>query len=115
MAENGAMAKVQTNFKKPKIRHFIRQWRKHRHYTLEDVAEMVGVTHGALSQLERGITNYTQPMLEALADSLACEPQDLIMRNPLDTEAIWTIWEQAKPAQKAAIIDIAKAILRTGT
>ena len=63
-------------------RHFIRQWRIHRGYTQERLAEIVGVPHGALSQLERGLVNYTQPMLEALAEALRCEPADLIARDP---------------------------------
>lgn len=43
---------------------------------------MVGVTHGALSQLERGLIKHTQPMLKALADVLQCEPADLVRRDP---------------------------------
>jgi transcriptional regulator with XRE-family HTH domain len=43
---------------------------------------MVGVTHGALSQLERGRIKHAQPMLEALAEALRCESADLITRAP---------------------------------
>jgi DNA-binding Xre family transcriptional regulator len=43
---------------------------------------MIGITHGAMSQLERGLIGYTQPMLEALAEILQCEPADLITRAP---------------------------------
>ena len=101
--------------KKIQVRHFVRQWRKHRNLTLEQLAERVGVTHGALSQLERGITNYTQPMLEALADALMCEPADLIMRDPTDPDGIWSIWDQAKPGERHQIVEIAKALMKTGT
>ena len=80
--------------KKKPVRHFIRAWRKHRGYTLEQLAEMVGVTHGALSQLERGDVNYTQPMLEALAEALSCEPADLIMRDP--NSEVWSIYDTLK-------------------
>ena len=43
---------------------------------LERLAERIDVTAGALSQLERGDTGYTQPMLEALVEALSCEPAD---------------------------------------
>lgn len=76
------MPRVQPRPKRRPPRHFIRQWRIHRGLTLEQLAERVGVTHGALSQLERGLVNYTQPMLESLAFALQCEPADLIMRDP---------------------------------
>lgn len=106
-ADYPLMSKVQTNFKAKPARHFIRQWRKHRGYTLEQLAEMVGVTHGALSQLERGLVNYTQPMLEALAVALSCEPADLIMRDPANP--VWTILDTLKdltPDQQNQVAEI---------
>lgn len=103
-AQYQRMKKVRPNFKKGPPRHFVRAWRKHRGYTLEQLAEIVGVTHGALSQLERGEVNYTQPMLEALADALACSPADLIMRDP--SSPIWSIMDNlsAMPLEQQAQI-----------
>ena len=88
------MAKARPFPKPTQPRHFIRQWRLYRGYTQERLAEMVGVTHGALSQLERGLTNYTQPMLEALAEALQCDPADLIMRDP--NSEIWSLWDEVR-------------------
>lgn len=109
------MAKVRSRLKRQAPRHFIRQWRQHRGYTLEQLAEMVGVTHGALSQLERGLTNYTQPMLESLAEALRCEPADLIMRDPnLDT---WSIWDQVRDMpepERRRVVAIIDAMRKTG-
>lgn len=93
------MRKVQPRLKARGPRHFIREWRKHRGLTLEQLAERVGLTHGAISQLERGETNYTQPTLEAIADALQCEPADLIMRRP-DAET-WSIWDDVKALPEA--------------
>jgi len=39
----------------------------------------------------------------------------LIMRDPSQAEGIWTIWDQAKPGQREQIIEVAKALLKTGT
>ena len=88
------MAKARPVPKPTQPRHFIRQWRLYRGYTQERLAERVGVTHGALSQLERGLTNYTQPMLEALAEALQCDPADLIMRDP--NSEIWSLWDEVR-------------------
>ena len=85
--KNVSMAKVTPRQKSGPPRHFIREWRKHRNLTMEQLAEIIGVTQGAISQLERGQTNYTQPMLEALADALHCRPYDLIMRTPEEAAA----------------------------
>lgn len=109
------MKKVRPNFKKGPPRHFVRAWRKHRGYTLEQLAEIVGVTHGALSQLERGEVNYTQPMLEALAEALSCSPADLIIRDP--ESPLWSILDNLKamPADKQAqIAEIVETFRRTG-
>ena len=111
-----AMTKVTPRFKQPKARHFIRAWRKHRGYTLEQLAEMINVTHGALSQLERGLTNYTQPMIEALAEALSCAPADLIMRDP--NSEIWSIYDQIQelpPADRERVVAIIDVMKRTGS
>lgn len=113
------MALVRTNFKKGPPRHFIREWRKHRGHTLEELAEMIGVTHGALSQLERGAVNYTQPMLEALASALFCTPGELIEFNPLDPEsapkAVYHALRSAPPEKQAeALRYVTDYLLKAG-
>ena len=104
--------KVQTRFKGAPFRPtYIRQWRKHRRLTLEQLSERVGMSAGNLSNIETGKTGYGQDTLEALADALQCGPADLLMRNPTDPEAIWTLWENAKPAQRKQIIGIIMGLL----
>lgn len=103
------MAKVKPNFK-TRRKTFIRQWRKHRGLTLDRLSDRIGVTSGALSQLERGDVSYTQSMLEALAEALACEPADLLMRDPTDPEGIWSIWDQLEPAQRRQAIEVLHAL-----
>lgn len=114
--DNESMTKVQSFPKqRGKPRHFIKLWRHHRGLTQDRLAERVGVTHGALSQLERGLTNYTQPMLEALADALQCEPQDLIMRDP--NSEIWSVFDailRLPPAEQKRIVAIIEAVRKAG-
>lgn len=99
------MKRVTPRFKATGPRHFIRKWRHHRGYTQEQLAEMLGITHGTLSQLERGQINYTQPMLEALAEALRCEPADLIVRDPDRPEAPWSILDSLKPEAREQAIN----------
>ena len=93
---------------------FIKEWRKFRGLTQEQLAERVDMSPGNVSLIERGLQNYTQDTLEAFADVLNCEPSDLLNRNPLDPEAIWSIWDHAKPGQRRQIVEIAKTLLKTG-
>lgn len=94
-------------------RHFLRQWRNHRGYTQEQVAERIDMDRGNLSKIERGLVPYDEPLLVRLADIYSCEPQDLIMRNPQDPEAPWSIWESLKPAQKRQAVEIIKLLKNT--
>ncbi len=108
----GLMAKRPHHYR----RTFIREWRKHRGLTLEQLADRIEMTPSHLSMLERGERAYAQETLEALADALQTDVASLLMRNPTDPEAIWSIWDNAKPGERRLIIDLAKTVTsRTGT
>lgn len=107
------MGKVRPNLKTQRPT-FIREWRKFRHLTLERLAERIEVTAGALSQLERGDVQYTQPMLEALADALNCEPADLITRSPLAEKGLQLVWDQIPEKDRARALQVLMAFA-TGT
>jgi transcriptional regulator with XRE-family HTH domain len=96
-------------------RTFIREWRQHRNLTLEQLAERLEMTASHLSMLERGQRGYAQDTLEAIAEALQTDAASLLVRNPNDPEAIWSVWEQAKPGERRQIVEIAKTLIRTGT
>lgn len=112
------MVKKGTPQPKPPTRQktFFREWRKYRNLTLEVAAERAHMTAGNLSAMERSVQNYTQQGLEALADAYRCSPGQLLTVDPTKDDAIWSIWEQAKPGDRLKIVDIAKTIVgKTGT
>lgn len=93
----------------------MKEWRKHRGYTQGQLAEMIGTSVPNLSRIETGQQPYTQDFLEAAADALRTDAASLIMRNPLEPEALWSIWDSASPGQRVQILEVAKALLKTGT
>lgn len=107
----------QSKFKKThqRRRTFFLEWRKHRKLTQDQLAERIGTTKTRVSMKENGEEPYDQGYLEALADALQTDPSSLLMRDPSNPEAMWTIWDQAKPAQRRQIEEVARALLRTGT
>lgn len=110
---NYSMAKkVTPRFKASSVkpRTYFKEWRKYRRLTLEAAGELAGMTAGNISAMERGVQNYTQDGLEALAVAYDCEPAHLIMVDPTNSE-IWSIWELAKPGDRQKIVDIAKTIV----
>ncbi|MRI57383.1 XRE family transcriptional regulator [Methylobacterium sp. DB1607] len=113
-----AGSKVRTRFKQPRGRpHFIKEWREYRGLKQEQLAERIGKSVATVSQIESRKQDYTKTTLEAIADALMCEPADLVMRNPLDTEAPWSLWDQADTGKREQIISIMKVIVggRDGT
>lgn len=99
---------------------FIRQHRESQGLTLERLADRVGektggMSHATLSRIERGLQPWSQPVLEAIAEALGTDVVSLLIRDPKDPDAIWSIWDQAKPAERKMIVDIARTIIKTGT
>lgn len=88
-------------------RVFFREWREHRGLTLERAGEQIGMSHGNLSRIERGLQPYDEPILRRMADAYRCDPADLLIRDPSDPEGIWSIWDQIPPEQHTQ----AKAVL----
>jgi len=98
-----------------KVGHYIREWREFRGLTQVQLAERIGIDKSYLSKIENGKRRYDQPFLEAAAVVLQCAPADLIIRNPLDPDGIWSIWDDLEPAARQQVVAIAKTFKRTGT
>lgn len=106
---------VQPRFKQRR-RIYLREWREYRTLTQEQLAERVGWSVGNISQLERGLQGYSDEGLALLAEALQCTPGQILDVNPLDDNAIWSLWERARPAQRNALLEVAKGMVaRTGT
>lgn len=104
-------------------RTFIREWREYKNLTLEKMADRlkeahgIKITHASLGRIERALQPYNQRLLEALADELTNgDVATLLIRNPNQPEAIWSIWDRAQPGQREIITDLANTLVsRTGT
>ena len=70
---------------------------------------------GNLSKIERGRVPYDESFLSVAAEAYGCEPADLIMRNPLDPEAPWSIWDTLAPVEKRQAIEVIKALKRAAS
>lgn len=107
--------------KKPKRklrRHFLTQWREYRNLTQEQAAPRLGISRSQLSKIENGNTPYSQGLLEAAADAYDCSIADLVMRNPLDESAPWSLMDslrKATPEQRELAINLVATVLKTGT
>jgi transcriptional regulator with XRE-family HTH domain len=98
-------------------KNYIEQWRLHRNdMTQERLAERVAEYMGRsfssalLSRIENSKSPYSQRQLDALAWALDCSQADLLMRNPMEPEAPWSIWERIKPEKRRDAIRFLKML-----
>ena len=64
------------------VRHYLKQWRKRRGLTQDQLAERVERTRGLIAQYESGQTEMPESMIYALAHALAIDTWDLFKTNP---------------------------------
>lgn len=104
------------NPKKPLRKTYIREWRRHNNLTLDKLVERLDVMYGlkttgaTLSRTETGKQEYTQQLLEALADALGCEPADLLMRPPGASDDIRVVWTQLSPENQKRALEIIRVL-----
>jgi transcriptional regulator with XRE-family HTH domain len=65
---------------------YLREWRKFRDLSQEELAARAGVKHSTVSRLENGITGWVQDTMEALADALDCSVSELLFMDPTHPE-----------------------------
>lgn len=109
---------AQTAPRRQRQRIFLREWRKHRGYSVEKLADRLHMNKGALSRIERGERPYSQDFLEAVADILMTDPASLLMRDPSDPEGIWSLWDRVEDVDKPRLKEIVGTFARqpkTGT
>lgn len=90
-AHNSRMAPRAKNVAKELRRPtYLKAWRKHRGLTLEGLVDALAyktgyeITDGQLSRVERGVSPYTQDLLEAIASVLEVESYVFLRNGPRD-------------------------------
>lgn len=87
-------------------RTFIKEWREFRQLTLERLADRLGMSKAQLSRIENGLSPYTQDFLEACAHALMTDEASLLMRDPSDGNALWSLWDQARPGEVRQVVPV---------
>ena len=87
-------------------KHYIKEWRLYRGLTQQKLGDRLDTTKANISRIEALKQNYTQDFLEACADALGVDPGTLIMRDPSDRNAPWSLWDQAKPGVRKQAIRV---------
>jgi len=99
----------------PIRRTYLREWRKFRKLTQEQLAEKLGVNRSWISMIETGEKQYTQEFLEGAAIALNCEPADLLVRDPQDPTGYWQVWDGIPSADRPRFAAALEALRKTGS
>ncbi len=100
--------------------HFIRQWRQSKpRLSLRALADRLTnpdgstiISYASLSRIERGEQEYTQPILEGIADAIGTDPGSLIMRDPSQEKPLWSIWDQIPAAERPRALEVLAAFTK---
>lgn len=94
----------------------LQAWRLYRKLTQAELAEKVETTQHQIAYLESGERGLSAKWLRRLAPALNTTPGMLLDHDPNELSAdILDIWGSADLRQRRQLIDVAKAIVRTGT
>lgn len=96
--------------------HFLKEWRKHRKLTQEQLAEAVGTSKSQISELERYNLQLSPKWLQRLAPVLGVQPGHIIDHDPdeLDSDII-DIWTRIPERDRAQAARVLRSFTRTGT
>lgn len=95
------------------IKNFIRDWRKFRQMTQEDLSEALDMSTANISKIERGETDIGLVNLADFARALKCHWLDLLTRPPSANENLWTLYSKARPGQRQTLERMAEALLNS--
>jgi transcriptional regulator with XRE-family HTH domain len=90
---------------------YLAAWRKHKRYTLRQVAQHIGIDATAISRLERHQTPYDQVHLQQLRDLYGVSITDLLNTDPERPKATAEISELVRKLERPADIAAAKMFL----
>ena len=94
----------------------LKAWREYRKLTQEALAAKVDTTATVISMLESGDRGLSAKWLRKLAPALGTTPGHLLDHDPRTLPSdILDIWVNANSDQKRQLVDVAKAVVRTGT
>ena len=91
----------------------IREFRKRRGLSLDDLGEMNGISGGYLSELERGVKTINARRLNQLAEALKCSPAELIGHNADKEQPSFSEnFERLSPENQEHIAHLIAALLK---
>ena len=96
--------------------HYLREWRKLRKMTQQELADALDTSKSVISDMERGMLQLSPKWARRIAPILKIQPGYLLDQNPekMDTDII-DIWAHIPDSDKATARRVLESFRRTGT
>lgn len=96
--------------------HFLREWRKFRRMTQQEVADQIGTSKTVISEMERGNLQLSPKWLLRIAPVLRTQAGYIIDHDPeeLDSDII-DIWGKIDERDREQAARVLRSFVRTGT
>lgn len=97
--------------------HHLREWRKFRRMTQQELADEIGTSKTVISEMERGNLQLSPKWLRKIAPVLRTQPGHILDHDPEDLDNdIIDIWSHIPDAEKEQAARVLRTFIRrTGT
>jgi transcriptional regulator with XRE-family HTH domain len=93
--------------------HFLREWRKFRNMTQQELADAVGTSKTVVSEMERGNLQLSPKWLRRFAPVLKTQPGHILDHDPADLDNdIIDIWSRIPDRDKDQARRVLEALTR---
>jgi transcriptional regulator with XRE-family HTH domain len=75
---------------------YLKQWRRYRGLTQEDLGERADLTPASISQLENGKQGFSAESLFNICAALNCTPAELLAHDPTRPDSFWPLFQDAE-------------------
>lgn len=110
-AENADMSEFERN-----VPHYLKEWRKFRRMTQQDLADAVGTTKAVIGLIENGDRGLSDKWARRLAPALNTSPGYILDHDPENLPtSILDIWADIPAENRPAAERMLQSLRRTGT
>lgn len=99
-----------------KVPHYLKEWRKFRGLTQQELADALDTSKSVISDMERGELQLSPKWLRRIAPILQAQPGHILDHDPreLDNDII-DIWAHIAERDRDQAIRVLKSFVKTGT
>ncbi len=99
-----------------KAPHYLKEWRKFRRMTQQELADAVDTSKSVISDMERGELQLSPKWLRKFAPILKTQPGHILDHDPntLDNDII-DIWSRIDVTDRDQAAKVLRSFMRTGT